>query len=182
MTPDKEKSYHQPQIRALVEGGNEVINALTINYNNEGIGIVMAAREEDVPVVISFTVETNGHLPSGETLKEAIKKIDRMTEGYTTHYMINCAHPEHFGHRLEGTEAWKHRIRGIRANASIKSHAELDESETLDIGDKCRLAKGFRDLIQLLPGLKVIGGCCGSDHSHHEIICETLFSQARPIN
>lgn len=182
MTPAQAKKYHEPQIRALVEGGIDVINALTINYSNEGIGVVLAAKDHGVPVVISFTVETDGHLPGGETLKEAIEKTDRMTDGYTTHFMINCAHPEHFGHRLKESGDWKNRISGIRANASTKSHAELDESEILDTGDKCRLAGGFRELMQLLPGLKVIGGCCGSDHSHHEIICETLFSQRKRNN
>ena len=177
MTPAHAKRYHEPQIRALAEEGIDVINALTLNYSDEGIGIVLAAKEQGVPVVISFTVETNGHLPNGESLQKAIEKTDRMTDGYTTHFMINCAHPEHFAHRLKETGEWKDRIGAIRANASTKSHAELDESETLDTGDKCRLAKGVMELMQLLPELKVIGGCCGTDHNHHEILCESLFFQ-----
>ena len=177
MAPAQAKRYHEPQIRALAEEGIDVINALTLNYSDEGIGIVMAAQEQGVPVVISFTVETNGHLPGGETLQEAIEKTDRMTNGYATHFMINCAHPEHFAHRLKEAGEWKDRIGGIRANASIKSHAELDDSETLDTGDKCLLAEGHQELRRLLPKLKVVGGCCGTDHSHLSAICEALFVQ-----
>ena len=176
MTSDQAKAYHLPQIRTFSQEGVNLVTALTINYSEEGIGIVQAAREQHVPVVISFTVETDGHLPCGETLKEAIEKTDHETDGYTTYFMINCAHPEHFKHMLNHEETWKNRIQGIRANASTKSHAELDESETLDTGDKNLFVEGYKELKQLLPELRVIGGCCGSDHSHLEILCESMFS------
>ena len=178
MTAKEAKAYHLPQIRTFAQEGVDLITALTINYTDEGIGIVQAAEELKVPVVISFTVETDGHLPCGETLREAIAKTDRETGAYTAYFMINCAHPEHFKHILKHEEPWKNRIRGIRANASTKSHAELDESETLDTGDKDLFLEGYRELMQLLPELKVIGGCCGSDHSHLEILCKLILFQA----
>ena len=151
---------------------------MTINYANEAIGIVNAAKYFGIPVVISFTVETDGNLPSGESLAQAITAVDEQTSGYTTHYMINCAHPSHFVDVLKQAKGyWIRRIGGIRANASCKSHEELDNSETLDTGDKHELAEGYHMLRELLPNLKVIGGCCGTDHTHLDQICNTLFGQ-----
>lgn len=175
MTPAEARAYHLPQVRAFAEESADLVSAVTLTYSDEGIGVVQAAKDCGVPAVISFTVETDGRLPGGETLQAAIEKTDQMTDGYALHFMINCAHPTHFKHVLEEAGEWKNRIRGIRANASTKSHAELDASETLDHGDKCLLAEDYQELRTLLPELKVIGGCCGSDHSHLEMICETLF-------
>lgn len=177
MTAEQAKVYHLEQIKAFVLADADVVTAVTINYIDEAIGIIQAAKSFHLPVVISFTVETDGRLPGGELLQEAIERTDRETDFYAEHYMINCAHPQHFMHQLDNNGNWKIRIRGIRANASLKSHAELDESETLDAGDKCQLAEGYMQLFQLLPELKVIGGCCGTDHTHMEEICKTLEEQ-----
>jgi S-methylmethionine-dependent homocysteine/selenocysteine methylase len=119
-------------------------------------------------------VETDGKLPGGESLQAAVEKVDAETDFYTEHFMLNCAHPNHFMNEFHGNGDWKGRIGGIRANASVKSHAELDESTTLDPGDKCLLASAYAELFTLLPSIKVIGGCCGMDCSHLEEICETL--------
>jgi S-methylmethionine-dependent homocysteine/selenocysteine methylase len=135
------------------------------------MGIVFSARSFGIPVVISFTVETDGMLPSGERLKDAVETIDNETGGYPSYYMINCAHPSHFQELFSCDESWKNRIRGIRANASCKSHAELDESEVLDAGDKVELALHYRNLRESLPQLSVLGGCCGTDHTHMDEIC-----------
>jgi S-methylmethionine-dependent homocysteine/selenocysteine methylase len=92
--------------------------------------------------------------------------------------MINCAHPTHFDHVLAGGEAWTQRIRGLRANASRKSHAELNESPELDIGDPADLGARHADLKRRMPQLNVLGGCCGTDHRHVEQIaaaCSPLF-------
>ncbi len=175
MSPDKALSYHRPQIRAFAEEGADLATAMTLNYSDEAIGLLRAAAEVGIPAVISFTVETDGRLPNGESLPEAIERTDRMTDRYATHFMINCAHPEHFTHVLEEDGEWKERIRGIRANASTKSHAELDESDTLDTGDRSLLADGYLRLRELLPDLRIIGGCCGTDHTHLEQVCGGMF-------
>ncbi|WP_205511595.1 homocysteine S-methyltransferase family protein [Longitalea arenae] len=177
MTAEQAKMYHLEQVKAFAMADADLITAVTITYSDEAIGIIQAARSFGLPAVISFTVETDGRLPSGELLRQAIERTDQATASYTEHYMINCAHPQHFLHQLESTGDWKNRICGIRANASLKSHAELDESETLDAGDKCLLAEGYMQLFQLLPALKVIGGCCGTDHTHMEEIWKTLEAQ-----
>src|SRR5690606_39271539 len=136
------------------------VAAFTINYTEEGIGIAMAAQDAAMPVAISFTLETDGRLPSTESLSSAIARPDEATHGYVAYYMINCAHPEHFESVLDQEGGWTDRIRGLRANASRRSHAELDASVDLDGGDPQELAEQYRALKTLLPRLSVVGGCC----------------------
>ena len=85
--------------------------------------------------------------------------------------MLNCAHPVHFDHILLPDQPWASRLKGIRANASSKSHAELDESEVLDDGNPVELGRQYKRLTERLPDLKILGGCCGTDHRHIEEIC-----------
>lgn len=177
MTPDEANRYHLTQINAFALEDVDLVTAMTLTYSDEAIGIVNAARSLNLPVVISFTVETDGTLPGGETLQEAIEWTDRVTGYYPEHFMINCAHPEHFIEQLEKAGRWKNRIKGIRANASLKSHAELDESETLDTGDACLLSEGYMRILDLLPELKVVGGCCGTDERHIEEICKAFVNK-----
>ena len=175
MTAEQAEEYHSSQIKVVSNTNADLVSALTINYNDEAIGIVNAAKKHHIPVVISYTVETDGNLPSGQSLKDAISSLDKATNNYVSYFMINCAHPEHFKGVLNTNESWTKRIKGLRANASKKSHAELDESETLDIGNKEELAKDYCDLRSYLPNLSIIGGCCGTDSTHLESICELWF-------
>jgi homocysteine S-methyltransferase len=137
-----------------------------MTYAEEAIGIARAAAAADVPVAISFTVETDGRLPSGQPLGEAIEEVDTETAGAPAYFMVNCAHPTHFSGALEEGAPWLERLRGIRANASTKSHAELDEAEELDAGDPADLGARYAALREQLPQLSVLGGCCGTDHRH----------------
>jgi S-methylmethionine-dependent homocysteine/selenocysteine methylase len=166
MTAEESSLYHESQIRSFALADADIISAYTLNYVSEAIGIIQAASQFKIPVVISFTLETDGRLPDGTLLADAIKKADDETQGYCLHYMINCAHPSHFIQLFEKPAEWQSRIRGIRANASAKSHEELDASEQLDKGDACALGKSYKMLYEKLPWIKVIGGCCGTDHSH----------------
>ena len=118
-----------------------MVTVLTMTYAEEAIGITRAAVESGLPVVISFTLETDGRLPSGQALGEAIQQVDEDTESAPAYYMINCAHPTHFEDVLEPGAPWIDRIRGLRANASTKSHAELDEATELDDGDPADLGE-----------------------------------------
>jgi S-methylmethionine-dependent homocysteine/selenocysteine methylase len=164
MDADTAADYHSFQIAAMAAAGIDVVDALTMGYVDEAVGIARAAEDAGVHVVISFTVETDGRLPSGMTLAEAIGQTDAATDGYVTHYMVNCAHPTHFDHVLDGP--WATRIGGLRANASELSHAELDEMVELDSGDPADLAARYVGLRASLPNLRVLGGCCGTDHRH----------------
>jgi S-methylmethionine-dependent homocysteine/selenocysteine methylase len=175
MTSEEAETYHSTQIQAISKTNADHVSALTINYNEEAIGIVNAAKKHNMPVVISYTVETDGNLPSGQSLKDAITSLDKATTKYVSYFMINCAHPSHFKAVLNPDETWAKRIKGLRANASKKSHAELDESEILDIGNKEELAMEYCDLKNFLPDLSVIGGCCGTDSTHLKTICKTWF-------
>lgn len=165
MNSDEAERYHSEQISVLAETEVDVISGYTLAYPSEAIGIVRAARQFELPVVISFTVETDGRLPTGESLEEAIAEVDAATDSYATYYMINCAHPEHFSGILEDT-SWMQRIKGIVANASRCSHAELDEAEELDDGNPTELGVQLSDIRRRFPHIQVLGGCCGTDMRH----------------
>lgn len=161
------EKIHAPQIAALAEAGADLVSALTLGTTSEAIGIAHAAIEADIPFVVSFTTETDGKLPNGTTLADAIREVDNVTGGAPLYYMINCAHPDHFRGRLEGGGAdWLSRIRGVRANASRLSHAELDEATQLDAGDPIEFGALSHALGRMLPNLSMLGGCCGTDHRH----------------
>ncbi len=164
MTAAEAEAYHGRQVRVFEAAGVDLVTAFTITYVEEAIGIVRAAEAAAVPVVISFTVETDGRLRSGMGLGEAIEACDAATDGYAAYYMVNCAHPQHFRDTLAGE--WVNRIGGVRANASKMSHDELDEAPELDPGDPVELAQDYRDLLAILPRVRVLGGCCGTDHRH----------------
>jgi S-methylmethionine-dependent homocysteine/selenocysteine methylase len=179
MSVEEAQRYHRPQVETFAQTRADMVSAITMNYVQEAVGIARAAREAGMPVAISFTVETDGRLPTGQPLRDAIEQVDAATWSYPSYYMLNCAHPDHFERVLERREPWTARIRGLRANASRKSHAELNEAAELDIGDPAELAARYAALRdRLLPGLNVMGGCCGTDHRHVERIaaaCAPLF-------
>jgi S-methylmethionine-dependent homocysteine/selenocysteine methylase len=166
MSEREAEAYHTPQIQTFRATAADMITAITMNYLEEAVGIVRAATRAGLPVAISFTVETDGRLPTGQTLRAAIEGVDAATSGAPAYYMVNCAHPTHFEDVLLGGEPWQQRIRGLRANASRKSHAELNESAELDIGDPAELGAQHARLKRLLPHLTVMGGCCGTDVRH----------------
>jgi len=163
---DAAERYHREQIETLAASDVDLVTAITMTNVEEATGIARAARAAGVPSVISFTVETDARLPSGETLREAIERVDGATDGAPVYYMINCAHPTHFEAALRAGEPWIERIRGLRVNASCKSHAELDESTELDDGNPAELGRQCADLRELLPHINVLGGCCGTDERH----------------
>jgi len=158
------EKLHEVQIAALAEGGVDLVSALTMTYPAQAIGIARAAQRHGLPHVVSFTVETDGRLPNGQMLSAAIAEVDAATDGSPLFYMVNCAHPTHFQHVLDGE--WVKRIGGVRANASRMSHAELDMATELDDGDPAEFGALYHNLGLLLPNLRLIGGCCGSDHRH----------------
>jgi S-methylmethionine-dependent homocysteine/selenocysteine methylase len=174
MTAEQAQRYHEPQVAAFADTAADLVSALTLTYADEAIGVARAARDAAIPSVISFTVETDGRLPSGQSLKEAIEEVDAQTQGSVAYFMINCAHPTHFAHVLEEDGDWRGRIRGLRANASEKSHAELDAAEELDPGDPAALARHYRELQTRLPNLTVVGGCCGTNQRHVAEICAAV--------
>ncbi len=173
MSAAEAAAYHGLQARAFAEAGAEMISAVTMTYADEAIGITRAASAVSLPAVISLTVETDGRLPSGQTLGDAIAQIDAAAPTAPAYYMVNCAHPTHFIDHLDASAGWVGRIRGVRANASTMSHAELDAATDLDRGDIAELADTYAQLDKVLD-LRVIGGCCGTDHEHVRTVYDRL--------
>ena len=178
MSAEAAQAYHAPQVETFAGTAADLVSVFTMTYVEEAIGVVRAAEAAGMPVAVSFTVETDGRLPSGMPLSEAIEAADAATGAYPVYYLINCAHPSHFAHVLEQGGAWRERVRGVRANASKRSHAELDEATELDPGDPDELASDYRALRALLPKLAVVGGCCGTDHRHIGAVCDRLVATA----
>ena len=176
MSADEARAYHSFQVQAFAGSEADLITAITMTYAAEAAGVALAARDAGMPVVISFTVETDGRLPSGDTLAEAIAAVDEATDGYPAYYMLNCAHPTHFGPALDPAAAWAQRLGGIRANASKMSHAELDVATELDAGDPGELANDYAELRRLHPQLRVLGGCCGTNHLHVDAISRACIA------
>ena len=174
MSEDEAERYHAVQIGIFADTAADMITAITMTHAEEAIGVARAARAVGMPVVISFTVETDGRLPTGQSLEDAIAQVDAATDNAPAYYMINCAHTTHFDHALAAGEAWTARIRGLRANASRLSHAELDEAEELDEGNPEEFGTDHGKLRASFSQLNVFGGCCGTDHRHIEQVARTV--------
>jgi S-methylmethionine-dependent homocysteine/selenocysteine methylase len=175
MTEGDAERYHAMQAQTFRDTEADMVTAITMTYAAEAIGLTRAAQAAGMPVVISFTLETDGRLPTGQPLPEAIEQVDDATGHAPAYYMINCAHPTHFAATLAAGQPWLDRIRGLRANASAKSHAELDEAAALDDGNPVELGLQYRELKGKLTRLNVLGGCCGTDHRHVEEICKACM-------
>jgi homocysteine S-methyltransferase len=172
MSVEEAQAYHSEQVEVFADTDADMLTAVTLTNVNEAIGIARAARAARMPVALSFTVETDGKLPTGDRLGDAIAVVDAATDGYPAYYMINCAHPTHFEGTLREGGTWLKRLRGIRANASQRSHAELNEAPDLDAGDPVELGAQYRALLTRFPQIRIVGGCCGTDHRHIACIGE----------
>lgn len=178
MTAEAAAAYHAEQIEWFADTDVDLVTAVTLSTVAEGTGVVRAAMAAGLPVVVSYTVETDGRLPDGTPLGQAIVETDAATASGAAYFMVNCAHPDHFRGAIESGGGWRARIRGIRANASRMSHAELDEAEELDAGNPAELGRDYAVLKRLLPNLSVFGGCCGTDHRHVAAIADCCVAQA----
>jgi homocysteine S-methyltransferase len=176
MTPADAQAYHAWQVGVLRDAGADLVSAFTMTNINEALGLARAAQAAEIPCVVSFTVETDGRLPTGESLAQAIEAVDAATDRRPAYYMINCAHPDHFSQALTPDAPWIGRLRGLRANSSRCSHAELDSSPELDIGNPEELGAQYGELLRRFPHITVLGGCCGTDHRHVEHISRACRS------
>jgi S-methylmethionine-dependent homocysteine/selenocysteine methylase len=172
------EEYHREQVETFASTAADMVCATTMNTVEEAVGVTRAARAAGLPIAVSFTLEVDGRLPTGLSLEGAIEEVDAATDGAPAYYMINCAHPTHFEHVMRRGGRWTERVRGLRANASSRSHAELDEATDLDAGDPRELGRQYAALRELLPRLDVLGGCCGTDHRHVEEIAHACIASA----
>ncbi len=173
ISTDQAETYHAEQLGWIAGTEADMVTAVTFNQASEAAGLVRAARSAGLPAAVSFTVETDGALPNGQSLAAAIGEVDEASDSYAAYFMINCAHPTHFSNVLEDA-AWARRIRGVRANASRKSHAELDEAPELDAGNPVEMAQQYHVLEQQMPWLNIFGGCCGTDLRHVTAIADAV--------
>lgn len=180
MTVEEARRYHGHQVRVLDDAGCDLVSGCTLTYPAEGIGIALAARDARIPVVLHFTMETDGRLPDGSTLRDAIAGIDAATDGYVACYGINCAHPDHMMPAFQEPTGWTGRIRAVRANASRRSHAELNEATELDSGNPEELAAAYATLRGVLQDAVVFGGCCGTDVRHVRAIADAVLRAPSP--
>ena len=174
LSADESEEYHATQLGWFADSDADMVTALTFTQTQEAVGAVRAAAAVGLPIVVSFTVETDGRLPTGEPLRQAVETVDEATGEGPAYYMVNCAHPDHFAEVADGGP-WTERVRGLRCNASRMSHAELDEAEVLDDGDPDELAEGYYRLREGFPRLNVFGGCCGSDLRHVTAIADRMI-------
>ena len=177
LVPEVAASYHRPQVESFVAAGADRVTMLTATHAGEAIGVVQAASAAEIPVVMAFTVETDGRLPSGQPLYEATEEVDAATGAAALHFGINCAHPDHFAPVLDARSDAIERIQLLRANASRASHAELDEAEELDEGDPSELAGQYAALLER-HRFTVLGGCCGTDVRHVQAIADACVRPA----
>ncbi|MDT5400581.1 MAG: homocysteine S-methyltransferase [Solirubrobacteraceae bacterium] len=178
MTPEEAQRYHAVQLGTFADTTADQVTAITMTNADEAIGIVRAATAAGIPAAISFTVETDARLPTGQSLREAIEQVDAATDGGAAYFMVNCAHPTHFAPALERGQEWMRRVAGLRANASTRSHTELDEASELDEGDPDDLGARHAALHSVLPWVTVLGGCCGTDARHVAAICSAWLGDA----
>jgi homocysteine S-methyltransferase len=178
MSAEAAQTYHGWQVELFRDAGADCVSAFTMTNVNEAIGVARAAAEAGMPSVISFTLETDGRLPTGEALCEAIEAVDAATDNAPVYYMINCAHPTHFRDVLEQGSPWAKRLGGLRANSSRRSHAELDNAPELDVGNPAELGEQYGELLRRFPQITVLGGCCGTDHRHMECISHACRAAA----
>jgi len=186
MTHADAERAHRPQVEALAAAGADMITAVTMTTSAEAVGVARAAARAGRPSAISFTVETDGTLPSGERLSAAIDAVDADAadagrEG-PAYFMLNCAHPSHFAHVLAELGERRGRLRGLRANASRLSHAQLDAATELDPGNPRELGEDYARLKASWPTLSVLGGCCGTDHRHVAAMAAALVGPRELAN
>ncbi len=173
MDDEEAKQYHAQQMASFAAERPDIVSAFTIGYPEEAIGIIRAAQKHLLPVAVSFTVETDGLLPTGMPLGEALDAVDAATDQFAEYFMINCAHPEHFLPNFDGGP-WLERLAGVVVNASRCSHEELDNATVLDDGDPDELAVYLGMIKNKQPHFKIFGGCCGTDMRHMRKIAEAI--------
>ena len=156
MSPDESATYHSEQLSTFALMDVDIITARALNDNDEAIGVVKACRSLGVPIVISFKVDDQGNLPSGEALGKAITHVDQETHNYTTYFTLNCIGTDTLQHLSDGAGSWKGRLQGIQT---------ITKSTYLDI---TKIKEHF-------PNLKVLGGC-GFDFTTLDDLCRQFIA------
>ncbi|WP_337660109.1 homocysteine S-methyltransferase family protein [Anderseniella sp. Alg231-50] len=175
MEADEAEDYHSEQIATMKQAGADLVTALTFSQVDEAIGVTRAAQDHDMPVVVSFALNKDGHLKSGTALGEAIRSVDRATGDGPRYYMVNCTHPVDFAAAFEAPGPWVKRIYGLRPNASSLDHGTLCQLGHLEEGNPVELGQQMADMARRFSHINVWGGCCGTDHVHIDEIAKAVI-------
>lgn len=169
--------FHQWTTARFAEAGVDFLYAGIMPSLPEAVGLAKAADETKLPYIISFTIQADGRLIDGTPISEAICSIDEKTDNKPVCYMANCVHPRILFQALSWpfnrTEVVRFRFRGIQANTSPLSYAELDGSKDL----KCSEPEVFaEEMLRLgsISSIQIWGGCCGTDDRHMECLARWL--------
>lgn len=169
--------FHTWQAQALASAGVDFLLAATLPALSEALGLAQAQAATGLPYVISFVARPGGTLLDGTPLKTAIATIDAAVTPRPLAYLINCTHASIFRsallHEHNSSPLVRQRIRGLLANTAALSPEELDGSDELHEEAPDLFGKNVAALREEL-GMKILGGCCGSDERHIECLAREL--------
>jgi homocysteine S-methyltransferase len=172
LTRSQAAEFHGWQIDQLAAAESEVIIAQTMPAVSEALGMADRLARSGRPYIISFVINRFGRVLDGTVLAEAMAIIDQEAAAPPTGYMVNCVYPTFLDAEHQGPDFFT-RLIGIQANASSKDHDQLDGSEQLQ---QDPLADWGKNMVHLHRryGVKILGGCCGTDHRYLRYLVESL--------
>ena len=166
---DEAYNFHKFQVKKLSEAGVDFLLGSTLPASSEALGMAKAMAESNIVYILSFVIHPNGKLLDGTSLNETISVIDNSVSPKPIYYMLNCVHPTHcmsaINNELNNTEVIRTRLKGLQANGSAMSPEELELLEKTSSQSPSIWGKKMIDLY-LNSNLKILGGCCGTNHHH----------------
>ena len=174
VTETSAQAYHSTQMANLAAADVDVVEAMTFTSAEEAIGVIRAARAHDLPIVVSFMIDSAGAADGSWSFRKMIETVDSATDGYALFYGINCSHPVEFEPQLAEPGEWLDRIGLLRPNASAKDKTELCQIGHLERGDPADLALRMERLAERMPDVRIWGGCCGTWDEHLERIAAAI--------
>jgi S-methylmethionine-dependent homocysteine/selenocysteine methylase len=181
MSSEDAASFHEEQACKLSDAGVDFLLAATQPAAGEALGIARAMASRGVPYVISFVIRSAGTLLDGTPLHEAVSMIDSAVDPAPLGFMVNCVHPavfsEALSRSLRSSPGLRERMVGLQGNTSIKSPEELDNLDHLDAAEDPEEFAGSMLELHRRFGIKILGGCCGTDGRHIQAIARRLGAQ-----
>ncbi len=171
------REFHRQQIDSLVEARPDFLQASTLPAFTEAAGIADAMADTGMCYILSFVILENGSLLDGTPLSTAISNIDDTVSRAPIGYAINCVHPDTACSGLKAEiSGLKNRIIGFFGNTSARTPEELDGLAALETEDPELFSCSIENLTRQFS-IPVVGGCCGTDHTHIEFIAARLTKQ-----
>ncbi len=164
LTTSESEKFHRWQVNHLAQADVDFLIGVTLPNVGEAIGIAKSMENTGTPYMLSFVIDRNGLVLDGTSLWDAVNKIDSITTVKPLCYMVNCSYPT-FLHAKEQPGELFIRLLGIQANSSSLDHADLDGSAELHTES---VAEWGEEMLKLNKnyGMKILGGCCGTDDTH----------------